>query len=290
MSGRGAGKSQRANDPPPEKKAKAKANGKMDSFVSKASTKEIKAIRESTATIRESTANIENDTKEIKRTVRDLEIKVDSLNSRVEDTEQRIVALEESQDSSDQQLTTLREELQKMQNHLNDLEDRGRRCNIKILGLPESKEGNDMIKFLQQEIPAMLDHAFGTLEMQRAHRVPTGPPRRNPGERPRPVMVNMLRYQDKEAILRIAREKKQVLWHGAKIMFFPDYSRQTTEQRMSFNKVKAELREKGVEYVLRFPAVLEIKHNGFRHRFKSPTEAAEFIAKKFSTDKGHDEQ
>lgn len=93
-------------------------------------------------------------------------------------------------------------------------------------------------------------------------------------------MVNMLRYQVKEEILRAAREKGQIMWQGARIMFFPDYSKQIMERRASFKQVKTDLKNRGVEYMLRFPATLEIKFNGARHRFTSAGEASEFVKRK----------
>lgn len=84
----------------------------------------------------------------------------------------------------------------------------------------------------------------------------------------------------REGMLRAAREKGQIMWQGARIMFFPDYSKQTMERRASFKQVKTDLRNGGVEYMLRFPATLEIKHNGARHRFISPEEASEFVKRK----------
>lgn len=276
----------------------------MDDYISKASDEGSTATSSSTTNgegritlgflfteikaIRESTTNIEQDTKQIKATVGEIEGKLGALSTRMDEAEERVAVLETNADVTDQQLTTLREELQEMQNHLEDLDNRGRRCKIKILGIPEMQEGNDMITFLQKEIPVMLDHQFtGALEMQRAHRIPTGLPRRSQGQRERPqrVMVNMLRFQEKEEILCAARDKREIKWRGASVMFFPDYSKRTMERRMAFNRVKAELKEMKVEYALRFPATLERRYNGFRHRFSSPEDVSEFIAKKFPKDK-----
>ena len=271
----------------------ARASKKMDAFVSRSSN-DTPAMSSAAAeepslsflateirAIRMSTQNIEQDTKEIKATVEDIEGKISTLSSRMDEAEKRIAAVESTADTSEQHVKVFQEKIQ-LQERVEDLDNRGRRCNIKILGIPELKEGKDMIQFLQQEIPNMLEHRFPTLEIQRAHRVPTGPPKREQreGDRPRPVMVNMLRYQVKEEILRAAREKGQIMWQGARIMFFPDYSKQTMERRVSFKQVKTDLKNRGVEYMLRFPATLEIKHNGARHRFASPEDASEFVKKR----------
>lgn len=238
---------------------------------------EIRAIRVSTQTI-------EHDTREIKATVEGIEQKINILNSRMDEAEARVATLEDTMDASKQHLDEVQTEIQKLRDHIDDLDNRGRCCNIKILGILEEAEGDDMVQFLQREIPGTLERTFTTqLEIQRAHRVPTGRRRGERGtrERPRPVMVNMLRYQVKEEILRATREKRQIVWWGAKIMFFTDYSRQVME-RFSFKQVKTDLKNRGVEYVLRFPAVLEFKHNGARCRFSSPEEASDFIKRKIT--------
>uniref|UniRef100_A0A3Q1CAE9 L1 transposable element RRM domain-containing protein n=1 Tax=Amphiprion ocellaris TaxID=80972 RepID=A0A3Q1CAE9_AMPOC len=248
----------------------------MDAFVSKASDSrldsssataqdepslsllatEIRAIRVSTQIIEQDTKEI----KDIKATVEVIEGKISSLSSRMDEAEERVAELEGAADMSKQQVSALQEMVQQLQEHMEDLDNR-RCCNVNILGLPELKEGNDMIQFFQQEIPIMLEHQFPKLEIQRAHRVPTGPPRREQrdGGQPRPAMVNFLRYQLKEEILRAAREKGQIIWQGTRLMFFPDFSRRTMERRASFKQVKLDLRNWGAEYTLRFPATLEIR-------------------------------
>ncbi|KAI4872606.1 hypothetical protein NFI96_005708 [Prochilodus magdalenae] len=294
MSARETRKTQRLKDLQPSHPAKA--SKKMDAFVNRpledttavsgavAGEPTLAFLASEMRAIRVSTQNIEQDTKEIKATVEDIEGKISTLNSRIDEAEERVAALEGTAHTSKQRIEAIQEEMRKLMDHIDDLDNRGRRCNLKILGIPELKEGDDMIQFLQREIPEMLGHRFPTLEIQRAHRVPTGPPRRDQreGNRPRPVMVNLLRYQVKEEMLRRAREKGQILWQGARIMFFPDYSKRVMDQRMSFRHIKLDLRSKGVEYTLRFPATMEIKHNGARHRFTSPAEAAEFIKKKIT--------
>lgn len=62
-------------------------------------------------------------------------------------------------------------------------------------------------------------------------------------------------------------------------MFFPDFLRKTMESRASFRQVKLELRNRGTEYSLRFPATLEIKHDGACHRFTSLEEVSKFVKK-----------
>lgn len=229
MSNREGRKHQRQRDPPPGASKKMTANANRDDTDKLASPNIAEDTSEPTLSflaqeiraIRVSTQNIEQDTTVIKAAMGEIEEKIDILSSRVGEAESRVASLESAADLSKQQVDDIQKEVKRLQDHVDDLDNRGRRCNIKILGIAERAEGNDMIQFLQREIPTMLEHQFETpLEIQRAHRVPTGPPRPSQGDRPRPIMVNMLRYQVKEEILRLARGKGQVTWHGAKIMFF----------------------------------------------------------------------
>ncbi|KAJ1150551.1 hypothetical protein NDU88_003342 [Pleurodeles waltl] len=64
----------------------------------------------------------------------------------------------------------------KERSKLTDMEDRSRRDNIRILGIPENEEGSDMQTFLTSTLPKMISLDFDPpLEFQRAHRI--GPKR-----------------------------------------------------------------------------------------------------------------
>ncbi len=73
-------------------------------------------------------------------------------------------------------------------------------------------------------------------------------------------------------------------WRGARIMFFPDYSQRVNNKRKAFQHVKADLRKRGVYFALCFPATLEIKLNGAKHRFETPEEVSEFIQRRMAKD------
>lgn len=84
----------------------------------------------------------------------------------------------------------------------NDIENRLRRNNIQIVGLPKKVEGRDPTEFVEQ----WLLKTFGKEEftplysVERAHRVP---PRPHP---PRTLLARLLKFKDKEIMLRLARE------------------------------------------------------------------------------------
>ncbi|KAJ1125365.1 hypothetical protein NDU88_003797 [Pleurodeles waltl] len=63
------------------------------------------------------------------------------------------------------------------------MEDRSRRDNIRLLGIPENEEGTDMQAFLSSTLSKLTSLDFDPLlEFQRAHRV--GPKRSDKSSRP----------------------------------------------------------------------------------------------------------
>ena len=83
--------------------------------------------------------------------------------------------------------------------------------NIHILGIPEGEEEEQWIENLLEEV--MMEH-FPNLkrekvtQIQETQRVPS---KRNP-KRPtaRHIIIKMAKFQDKERILKAAREKKEI--------------------------------------------------------------------------------
>ncbi|KAJ1192294.1 hypothetical protein NDU88_001605 [Pleurodeles waltl] len=120
--------------------------------------------------------------------------------SRVTGLEQRMGSLEAqaiaSQDR-DQDLLYLRSKL-------TDMEDRSRRDNIRLLGIPENEEGTDMQTILGSTLSKLTSLDYDPpLEFQRAHRV--GPKRSDKPSRPRPITACLLRHNQTRQILQAAR-------------------------------------------------------------------------------------
>lgn len=116
-----------------------------------------------------------------------------------------------------------------------DAENRSRRNNLCIVGLPEGVEGRDPTVFTEELLRSLLPAArlspYFTVE--RAHRVP---PRPGPEGAPPRTLI----------LLRAARVAGDIQYHNVRLMMFPDYTIETQRQRRSFDAVKAALRHKGI--------------------------------------------
>lgn len=206
----------------------------------------------------------------VKTSLLEQEQKLKDVEESLTDVDGRVTALEST-------CSALSKDNEKLRIKLDDLENRSRRNNIRVIGIPEGSEGSHPSAFIE----ALVLEVFGEQsfskkpEVDRAHRSLAPPPKAN--QAPRPFIVRMHHYQMRELILRLAREKGQVLYKGLRIHFYPDVSADVAKRRAAFNQVKAELRGAGIEFGLLFPARLRINHDGTKTFFDSPQRALEFV-------------
>ena len=168
--------------------------------------------------------------------------------------------------------------LQELQVKLADMEDRNRRCNIRIIGLKEGLEGSNAIQFLSRSLPQWFPNLSDVqVEIMRAHRIYSDSAKGNNTDN-RTLIFNVLRYTTRQAILQAARRSPPVV-AGRKIRFAPDYSGFTVKRRQAFSPIMDSARAKGLDFFLIYPATLKIK-DGPRYRaFTSAKEAEDYVAR-----------
>lgn len=170
-----------------------------------------------------------------------------------------------------------KEKIQNIEECVAEQEDYTRRSNLRLLFLPEGEEGSDIIGFLQRQLPIWLPmlSARGVMEIERAHRIYS---KSSGDNKPRPVIFRLLLYSDRKAILDAYRAAGSFLTYGShKLLLFADYSPHTSRCRMAFAPIMKELRRKGVQNFLLYPAKLKVSHNKETHLFNSPDEAQKFM-------------
>lgn len=167
-------------------------------------------------------------------------------------------------------------ELTKLRKKINDLEDRSRRNNVRLVNLPTGAEGDDPRGYLEEMLPkwlpALKNSRHMPLELDRAHRVFS-----SNTSIPRTMVFRLLRYTDRQAILEGARKAKPTLPDGTQLRFFADYSSGTTQERQAYKEIRTKLRQKGIESFLLYPAILRVNHKGMRMSFNSAEEAREAL-------------
>lgn len=214
-----------------------------------------------------------------------LETKFEQVRTAVEDHGQRLASLELASEDLGQRVselenlcTGLSENNSKLMAKVIDLEGRSRRQNLRILGLAESTEGGRPTEFFS----GLLCEIFGkeTLpsppEIDRAHRSLAARPA--PGQRPRPVILRLHRYQIKDLLIREARRRGKLDYRGQQIRVVEDYSPEVVSQRAEYKDVMSELYNRGLKPSLLYPARLRITlPSGDKKWLRSADEAQKYI-------------
>ncbi len=142
------------------------------------------------------------------------------------------------------------------------------------MGMKEGSEGSDPVKFFSEWLPNVLgaQHFSEQLEIERAHH--TLNPEPNPDKPPRPILVRLLRYQDREKILRLAKQKGEITMDGKIISIFPDMSPDLAKRRKQMIPALKALKERKVSCYLVHPARINILTEDRKSQFfETPAEA-----------------
>jgi hypothetical protein len=140
--------------------------------------------------------------------VQDVKNQVAECFGRLTQTEERISQTEDSISTLQSKTSVLEKNLAALTWKIDDLENRSRRSNLRILGLPEKSEGSDACAFLESWLPEALDMEplQKPLAIERAHRI--GSTRRSDTDTnstPRVMILKFLDYRDKERVMHAAR-------------------------------------------------------------------------------------
>ena len=143
------------------------------------------------------------------------------------------------------------------------MQDNMKRNNIHIIGIPEGEEEEQGIENLFEKV--MMEN-FPTLMGEKVTQIQetqTVPSKRNP-KRPtaRHIIIKMAKFQDKERILKAARDKKEVTYKGAPITLATDFSMEMLQARSEWQKIVQVMRIRGLQTRLHYPPRLSIKIEG----------------------------
>lgn len=202
---------------------------------------------------------------------------MDKFRSRFVEAESRISQLEDVTSADSRNLRALQLQVKALQDKSIDTENRMRRNNLRIVGLPEKTEGNKPAEFVESFLISLLDlpAMSPTFVVERAHRIPPTPPA--PGNPPRPLLLRLLNFRDRDKILAAARDKQELRFNNAKIMLFPDYSPEVQQRRRAFTEVRRRLRDKGLKFSLLYPSKLRVADGDRTFFFTNPEAAISWL-------------
>lgn len=199
---------------------------------------------------------------------------MDKYRDRLTEAERRVGDTVDTIREHGASLRILQVKMKMLESRAEDQENRNRRNNLRLVGLPG---GQDPEAYTEQLLRTLLPQAqFSThFAVERAHRMPSvrGPP----GAPPRTFIFRMLNFRDRDLILKEARKVGELRSENTKIMLFPDYSVETQRQRRTFDQVKTQMRTRGLKYNMLFPARLRVVDGETTKFFISPEDASRWL-------------
>ena len=180
------------------------------------------------------------------------------LTERVASTEKEITGMSPELKLLRSQMNEVENKVRVLEGRAEDAENRSRRNNIRLIGVPENTEKGNMIHFLEAWLREVVapEGLSPHYALERAHRIPARSP--VAGAPPRPIIAKLLHYRDRDHILAQARMRGDLTIGNSKIMIFPDFTREVQRKRASFIGVKKRLRMVGLTYSMMFLARLRV--------------------------------
>ena len=178
---------------------------------------------------------------EMKNTISELKNTVEGIKSRLDEAEDRIGELEDKVEKKKNNQNEQEKEkgLRKNEEGLRQMQDNMKRNNIRLIGIPEGEEEEQGVenlfeKVMMENFPNLMREKV--TQIQESQRVPIN---RNP-KRPtaRHIIIKMAKFQDKERILKAAKEKQEVTYKGAPIGLATDFSMETLQARREWQKTQ----------------------------------------------------
>ena len=172
-------------------------------------------------------------------------------------------------------VAALEKQVYELTAEVDDLENRSRRSNLRLVNLPEKVEKGDAAAFLEKWLPEALGpETFpAPLLIERAHRLPRAPQ----SSSPRVTIMKFLNFCEKIRVMQAARKRGKITYEGHHVMFFQDISTELHKKRKRFDGVKQRLRDLKVDYGVIYPAKLRLFHEGRPRVFADPASVESFI-------------
>lgn len=162
------------------------------------------------------------------------------------DAKHRIAAVEDTTASTIQTLADLQQKVEVLMAHSEDAENRLRRNNVWVVGLPEGVEGPNPAVFAE----AFFKQLLGLQQLSPMSHA---------------ILVRLLDFRDRDQILAEARKHPELRHENAVIILYPDLQK----KRRSFTDVHRHLREKGLIYNMLYPSRLKVVHHSSAKFFES---------------------
>ncbi|KAL6031729.1 hypothetical protein STEG23_033718 [Scotinomys teguina] len=194
--------------------------------------------------MKETTQDIKIETEKLKKTLSEGMLEIEklskrsgntdaSITNRIQEMEDRISNVEDTIEEIDSTVKENTKTKKAIKQNVQEIWDTMKRPNIRIIGIEEGEEyqlkGTENIfnKIIEENFPNLKKEP--PIKIQEAYRTPN---RLDPQKKSsRHIIIKTLNIQNKERILRAAKEKGQLTYKGRPIRITPDFSMETLQAR-----------------------------------------------------------
>ncbi|CAH2311610.1 Hypothetical predicted protein [Pelobates cultripes] len=213
--------------------------------------------------------------KVIKSEVTSLKAEIKAQEHRIQQVEKRAQTTEDHSAATDTALKRQGTLILAMRRQLEDQDNRSRRNNIRIRGIPESPEGENIEEMLTSLFRIILrEDTPALIKYDRAHRALR--PRPTEGT-PRDVICCLHSFAIKDLIMRKARSRAHWNYRGAEISLYNDLSPMTLEARRALRPVTTILRERNMQYRWGYPFSITVRYNNEWVSARWPEDIPQFL-------------
>ncbi|CAH2274358.1 Hypothetical predicted protein [Pelobates cultripes] len=206
-----------------------------------------------------------------------LQEEVTAVTGRVRIAKEDLTAMTERQQATEEKLTHLQSSHQALQAWLDGLDYARRRSNIKIRGIADSIDDNELPQLTRRLLATILNSKQAkTVLVEGVHRLPKLP--RAPTEASRDVLLRLQSTRDKMAVMAALSGQSPYHFEGMQFTFLQDLCRATLTWRWSVQRVTTTLRAAGIRYRWG-PSMLLVTKGAATYRLTSTENAETFLGK-----------
>uniref|UniRef100_A0A5F8HBH5 L1 transposable element RRM domain-containing protein n=1 Tax=Monodelphis domestica TaxID=13616 RepID=A0A5F8HBH5_MONDO len=233
-------------------------------------------------------SNLKDENKQLQKHLEASKSRTDQTEKENQSLKVRIRQLEDNDLAKEQELIKQRQKTKELEHNIKyltdkvtDLENRGRRNNLRIIDLPEKPEIRSNLDILIQDIiqencPEILEQG-GNIGIERVHR--TASTLNLQKTTARNVIAKFQSFQPKEKILKEAR-KRQFRYKEMPIRVTQDLIISKLNNRKAWNMIFRKARELGLQPRISYPSKLTISFQGKVWAFNKIEDFQVFIKKR----------
>lgn len=212
----------------------------------------------------------------LETSVGEIKQQMEKLNERLTTVEHRVSNAEDRSIRHERALGYLLRREARLTAKQDDMENRLRRNNIRVYGIPEEAEGKEMVPFMVEFFRTTLTLKDDVeIKLERALRAMAPKPKTKASTRS--IIVRFLDFSVKQAVLQQAWKQRDITFQGQKVYFDQDYSPDVQRKRKQVREVIKRLREKNIKAQSPYPAQLKVFLDTGVKVFPSLLEAQSFL-------------